>query len=203
MKQPTASALLVTLIILLILAGFQLWGQAIPAAKPSMPAAPEAALGLPSAEDLPPFSLPPVERFSETLARPLFYEARQPPDPRVANGFDPQARSESISSEDPILSAIVLSSDERFVLVKDPGKQDLRRVQKGEEVAGWSLDEIRNDSVLLRKDDRTKVVSLWQFQPPPQQPAIRRGRGTPKQTLQRRQARPHIRHRVTPNDANR
>lgn len=189
MAQHVSIPLLVTLIALLVLAGFQLREHEVPAAKPSVPEATELASVRLSQEQLPQFSLPPIEEFSETLARPLFYEAREPPDPVTMNSKDPQARSRSTSSEDLILSAIVLSSEEQFVLLQDPGKESLSRVEKGEEVAGWSLDEIRRESVLLRRDTRTKVVRLWRFQRPPMPVAKRQPRDGSKPTLQQRRRR--------------
>ncbi|MFZ0255357.1 MAG: hypothetical protein WAN46_06880 [Gammaproteobacteria bacterium] len=204
MGQQISIPLIVTLIALLALAGVQWPEKKAPTAKAAAANTTTLPPDLPTQSQLLQFSLPPIEEFSETLARPLFYEARQPPDPSAANGSNPQAQFESISSENLILSAIVLSSEEQFVLVQDPSNQRLTRVEKGQEVGGWSLDDIRNDSVLLRKDNQTKVVSLWQFEPPPKQAATHRTRKTPNQTAQqrRRQALSRIQRRALRDEAN-
>lgn len=189
MRQQISIPLIVTLIALIALAGLQWPKSKAPAARTSARDTTVQPSDLPNPSQLPQFSLPPIEEFSETLARPLFYEARQPPDPAITNGSDAQAQFESLSTENLILSAIVLSSEQQFILVQDPSNQSLTRVEKGQEVGGWSLDDIRTDSVLLKKDNRTKVVSLWQFEAPPQQPSARRTPQTPNQTAQQRRHR--------------
>ncbi len=203
MGQQISIPLIVTLVALLVLAGLQLLAQGTPAARPPAPEATDPGSESPSQVQLPQFSLPPVEEFAETLARPLFYEARQPPDSSPANELDPQPQSNSGSAETLIISAIVLTGEEQFVLVQNPGKQSLKRVEKGEEIAGWSLAEIRNESVLLRKADQTKVVPLWRFQPPPQQAATARSRESSKQrSQQQHQKSRRIQRRVPRQDAN-
>lgn len=204
MRQQISLSLIITLVALFALTGFQFLGQQAPAVKPPMPNPSDpVATESPSLVQLPQFSLPPVEEFSETLARPLFYEARQPPEASAANDGDPQPQSKSSAAETLIISAIVLTGDEQFVLVQNPGNQSLKRVEKGEEVAGWSLNEIRNESVLLRKGSRTKVVPLWRFQPPPKQSATRRSRNASNEnSAQRRQKLRRTQRRVTRDGSN-
>ena len=100
------------IVALLVLAGLQLLAQGTPAARPPAPEATDPGTGeSPSQVQLPQFCLPPVEEFAETLARPLFYEARQPPDSSPANELDPQPQSNSGSAETLIISAIVLTGE--------------------------------------------------------------------------------------------
>lgn len=189
MGQQVSIPLIVSLIGLIALTGFQLQNQGETQAAKSMAASStERPISLdPSSHSpLPQFALAPLEAFSETLARPLFYEARQPPELSATESGDSLAQSESIATEDLILSGIVLSGEEEFILVQDRGRESLTRIEKGQDVGGWSLDAIRDDSVLLRKDNQTKVVPLWRFQPPPKQAAKARSRDAAKQTAQQR-----------------
>jgi general secretion pathway protein N len=199
MRQEISIPLIASLIALLALAGVQWPKQEAQAVKSSPPAADARPVDPPSQLPLPQFSLPPLEEFSETLARPLFYEARQPPELSSTNGSDPQTPTRSVSTENVILSGIVLSGEEQFILVQDPSNQSLTRIEKGQEIGGWSLDDIRVDSVLLRKDDRTKVVPLWRFEPPPKQTVTRHAGKTAKQGSQQRrhQLLPRVQRRIT------
>lgn len=205
MRQQISLPLIVSLIALLVLGAVQLQGYERPRDTSPVPKGPEPPSDLPVHTPLLQFSMPPIEEFSETLARPLFYEDRQPPDPSVASSGDPQAHSENTSTEDLIISAIVLAGEHQFVLVQDPGKQkSLRRIEKGQAVGGWSLDEIRNDSVLLKRENRSKVLQLWRFEPPPTQASAQRTREAAKQSLQqrRRQALRRSQRRARRNDSN-
>ncbi|MGF1615002.1 MAG: hypothetical protein ACFCVA_14145 [Gammaproteobacteria bacterium] len=193
-KQPISIALLVSLTALLALVGLQWPPYATPTATSSAPEATDWQRQGSAQGELPQFSLPPIETFFETLARPLFYEARQPPELPAEDDDDPRAQAETLAEGDIVLSAIVLASDQRFALLQTtPQKPNLIRVEEGQEVAGWSVETIRNDSLVLKKGDRTKVVLLWRFEPPPKQRATPAGtRTAPRQVSpgQRREAPP-------------
>jgi len=115
-----------------------------------------------------PFSLASLQSFSQTLERPLFTADRRPP----VRAAPAPARAPASAPPDPapapeigpfILSAIVIVDDEREVLLSDPREGRLTRRREGETVDGWTLEEIREDAVILRYGDQTRDVLLRRF----------------------------------------
>ncbi len=175
----------------------------------------EVRSGVPSVEDLKAFpernkdstqagpvrlTLPPLAALSETIDRPLFVDTRRPPDVGTSEALATAAPIPLGPSASFSLSAIVITEDERAVLLTHPQSGALTRVAEGETVAGWRLDKVENDRVIFSKDGETQEAALRTFGPPPprrgvqrQSPAISGGdtpdRG-PRQTQGRTRLRP-------------
>jgi general secretion pathway protein N len=154
------------LLVLCALLGYVVYIQAN--AKLPIPSEPAAAprptdgAGTPVAE--PEFAMPPLEDFTETLARPLFMDTRRPPEP----GEEPVAE-EAPPPEPPKataklagleLSGIVITSKARVALIRKVRAGELLRLSVGEQVDGWTIDAIRPDRVILRKNEIVEELVL-------------------------------------------
>jgi hypothetical protein len=154
------------LLVLCALLGYVVYIQAnaklpIPSEPAAAPARTEGA-GTPSAE--PEFAMSPLEDFTETLARPLFMDTRRPPEP----GEEPVAE-EAPPPEPPKataklagleLSGIVITSKARVALIRKVRGGELLRLSLGEQVDGWTIDAIRPDRVILRKNEIIEELVL-------------------------------------------
>jgi hypothetical protein len=71
------------------------------------------------------------------------------------------------------LSAVIIEPDRRQALLipKDGGAP--MRVLQGSEVQGWTLSEVRDDTVVLSRGPARHELTLRTFEPPPQPPARR------------------------------
>ncbi|MCC7046319.1 MAG: hypothetical protein IT562_06365 [Alphaproteobacteria bacterium] len=121
----------------------------------------------PSAADL---ALPPLESFSETLNRPLFTATRRPPSPlAVLQGQQAAAppapektgpKGEKLVLGTYLLSGIVVSADQKIVLLKHATSGKSLRLSEGETLDDWQLATVAPDYVILRRGDREERVSI-------------------------------------------
>lgn len=128
---------------------------------------------------IPTFSLPSVDNYAETVERPLFAHDRQPHQ-SVAVPKQPQTQ-QPVRQADPnrfVLSAVVIEGDMRVALLRDPANGKLTRLKEGSSVGGWSLSEVKADSVVLSNGSTTQEVQLRRFEPPPPPKPKRRKRRT-------------------------
>lgn len=114
-------------------------GRANPPAPRPAPAAAEAVPG---------FKMPPSNAFAEILARPLFSPTRRPGIPA-----GPLPLSSSFT-----LVAIVIAPRDRHALLGSGQPLKVVRVTEGEEVAGWTVDKILLNAVLVRRGDVREEV---------------------------------------------
>ena len=117
---------------------------------------------------VPTFSLPSVDNYAETVERPLFAHGRQPHQ-AVSVPQQPQ-KQRPVKQSDPkrfVLSAVVMEGDMRVALLRDPTNGKLTRLKEGSSVGGWSLSEVKADSVVLSNGSTTQEVQLRRFEPPP------------------------------------
>lgn len=150
----------------------------LPAAEPAVPELPQLAPDAPL-----------ISEFKATLDRPLFSQDRRPE--AVASGQDGRADIPAgpESAADVRLSAVIVDSDGRSALLSTPQQIQAVRVPLGGTIAGWRVEEIRDDAVLLRSGSRQVEVALRMFGParPPApeqvEPAAQR---RPKPVLLRR-----------------
>jgi len=102
--------------------------------------------------------LPPIESFSETVARPLFMATRRPPEPEEAEvEAEPTAGARRNMFN---LLGIVISSDERIALVTRRRGGDFLRLVVGQRVDGWLVVAIEPDSMTLSQGDETEMLKL-------------------------------------------
>jgi len=98
----------------------------------------------------PSFSMPPLRNFSGVLSRPLFSETRRPPlQPAVAA----DARAATFT-----LVGTILSAQERHALVEHGQPARLERISEGQDIDGWTVEQILPDRVVFgRADARIEI----------------------------------------------
>lgn len=158
-KRKTRRRPSLLLIALCLALGYHVWRTleagpiAIDAdAAPTPPAA--AVVDTPEALT----ELPPIDVFSETVARPLFMATRRPPEPEeVEAAVEPVAGVERNLFN---LLGVVISEDERVALVTRRRGGDFLRLVVGQRIDGWLVVTIKPDSMTLSRDDETEVLKL-------------------------------------------
>lgn len=129
--------------------------------------------------------LPPLEALSATVERPLFRPSRRPaetaaaPDAALAEPTPALERFEGYE-----LSGVVIAGEERVMLLRDARSARVLRVREGERVAGWSVERILPDRVVLRSADATDEVVLRRFDPAAPAPARPRAPAAPARDAQ-------------------
>jgi hypothetical protein len=108
-------------------------------------------------------SMPPQEAFSAVLERPVFSSTRRP-----VPGSEIAPDSPALSDLD--LIGIVVSSGDRFVLVKQSGASQPQPAREGEIIGGWSILSISEDHVILRRGANEIEVALDYAEPAPPPP---------------------------------
>ena len=129
--------------------------------SPPAPAAAAAAAELPRLE----VAAPALAALRTTLERPLFNADRRP-DPSADGGA--RADQPDPATALPVrLSAVIVGGDgRRSVLVEVPGQDRPTLVGKGDQVAGWRVDEIDDEAVVLSAGGQRTVVPLRIFDTP-------------------------------------
>lgn len=128
------------------------------------------------------FKLPALTQYAETVGRPLFYPARRPPKPEPEPVAEPEPPAPPPEEAEMTLIGVLITpqSTTAMVRVEDVEKTNLLKI--GDKVETWQLAEIKTDSVVLRKGEKTKELTLERnqrapsmrphsLQPPMQQPA--------------------------------
>jgi len=121
----------------------------------------------PSAADL---ALPPLESFSETLNRPLFTATRRPPSPlaalqgqQAAAPAQPERtgpRGEKLVLGTYLLNGIVVTPEQKIVLLKHAVSGKAVKVSEGEALDDWTVATVAPEYVILRRGDREERVSI-------------------------------------------
>ncbi|MGH8656071.1 MAG: hypothetical protein ACREYE_29565 [Gammaproteobacteria bacterium] len=103
--------------------------------------------------------LPPVDRYSEFVERPLFSSTRRPfqPSDKTALG---QSGAATASNFDLELSGITLSGTQKLALIKTKRDNAQHRVGQGEEFHGWTLEEVLADKVVMINGAQTHELAL-------------------------------------------
>ena len=124
------------------------------------------------------FTLPPLEQFSEIVARPLFSQTRLPPsetEDTVADDAQPLPIRPDFNL---ILAGVVISAEGRMALLQRPTSTDLIRALLGQEIDGWQVELIEADRVTLRHGETVEVVTLKDKVAEPAEQQNLRGRQT-------------------------
>ena len=109
---------------------------------------------------------PPLQNFSEIIARPLFAPDRRPQ--RVSpGGQETVAKAPTtpipgapVSNQFQVMG-IVISEDEKAALIKPVGqKGEILRVREGQLVSGWKITSITPEAVNILQDGRNEVIKL-------------------------------------------
>ncbi|MCB1760875.1 MAG: hypothetical protein KDI68_13980 [Gammaproteobacteria bacterium] len=112
--------------------------------------------------ELPP--APPLARFEEMTARPLFSQSRRPPAP----GEEPVASAPQLASAPPDQSqysvmGILITDNQRSALLKPRGKEaDTVRASEGEMLpgSGWKITEITPEWVKIEQQGSSETLKL-------------------------------------------
>jgi hypothetical protein len=128
----------------------------------------------PVASPAPRFALADRESFTETRTRPLFMPNRQPQASEASVSPEPVRPAAKPDANRYALSAIIIVDDERVALLTDSVTGGLSRVKEGESVAGWQVDEIREESAVLSNGGVREELALRTFGPPIAAPKARR-----------------------------
>lgn len=164
MSNRISGILLITLIALCVIIALEL-RSGVPSAD-DLKASPQGDKGAAAVGPVR-LMVPPLAALSETLDRPLFSESRRPPEVE-SNGAPVTPTPVSMGAAANFsVSAIVITENERAVLLVHPQRGDLTRVAEGETVAGWRLDRVENDRAVFTKDGETREAALRTFGPPP------------------------------------
>ena len=125
----------------------------------------------------PAFTLPPLEEFSETVARPLFLPSRRP----LAPADDAPAEAGVVRNLFTLMG-VIISTDERMALVKRRKSGEILRLIEGQRVDGWLVEAIMPDRVTLSQGEATEEMVLKDAVRPPRKKARgadrRKGRTT-------------------------
>lgn len=104
------------------------------------------------------FALPPLARYAEVTARPLFSETRRPPLESASSG---DAQSAAF-----VLIGIVISPDARYALIAHGRPLHTERTSVGQELDGWTVQQILPDRVLFQRGDRSLELKPRDATPP-------------------------------------
>jgi hypothetical protein len=110
----------------------------------------------------PSFALPPLSDFAEVTARPLFQDGRRP--------LPPTARNTAAPLPSVVVVGIVSSGAQRHALVEHGRPARIDRVVEGQALDGWTVEEIRQDGLIMRNGQNLGEVKV-KDKPPPARPA--------------------------------
>ena len=105
------------------------------------------------------FTFPPLAVFSEIVDRPLFSPSRRPPKEIEDSVSDIDVTPRAMPSNF-ILAGVVISAEERMVLLRRMKSTDVIRASMGQEIDGWYIELIEPDRVTLRRGNTVEIVTL-------------------------------------------
>lgn len=105
-----------------------------------------------------------LTKLRATLERPLFDDDRRPN--AVADAGGPAPEPAAPAKLPPVrLSAVIVAADGSRTALLQPDGQEPQRVRQGEQVAGWQVDEIGDEAVVLHSGSERSAVPLRVFEP--------------------------------------
>lgn len=107
-----------------------------------------------------PFEFPDINEFEDLVERPLFVEGRKPP-PEVVEEPPPVVSRTPLDLK---LMGLIFSPSGKTALLVDP-KGKYKRVKQGAVVGGWTLKELKKDSVVMQQDSESKELPLLKTKP--------------------------------------
>lgn len=117
-------------------------------------------------EDIPKVDLnfPPLQQYTELVERPLFMSTRRPPEPEeeesVAQEEPPSASPKKLQAT---LTSVVITPQKRIALVTDHRNGQIVRLEHGSTLAGWHVELIIEDKVLLTQGGEIQELELWKY----------------------------------------
>lgn len=127
---------------------------------PAVTAAAQPAAEPPAVLEPREFRPPPEDQFEVIAARPLFSPSRRPyVAPAEPEADAPPAEPEAVAT--PVqLVGVFLAEGRRAALLLPEAQGQASWVREGEELAGWQVQRVEQDSVELRYRDRVEIVEL-------------------------------------------
>ncbi|NCA70795.1 MAG: hypothetical protein EOM91_11940 [Sphingobacteriia bacterium] len=134
----------------------------------------------------------PKEGFASMIERPLFRPDRRPED-LTDETSEPISEPSVVTSLDGMdLSAVIITPSLVAAWVKDPSQPKVLRLRIGDDLAGWSVQDILPDRLLLERQGERNTLILRDYGPrtpiaetPPPAPIPRRPpRGLPRADAQ-------------------
>ena len=123
----------------------------------------EKSLANPPMTEPGPLRFPPLSTYREITERPLFFATRRPPEkPKHVRTI---VTSNNLSMYE--LSGISISPSVRLAIVHNRTSRTFMRLTIGEDLAGWRVDAINPEKVVLSKDGETAELGLKRGQMPP------------------------------------
>jgi hypothetical protein len=123
---------------------------------------PAASVGIAETTANQPSDLPPIEEFAAIVERPLFMMDRKPYVPGIAETEQPQTpvNQNSLSNEQYLLSAIIISEDKRLALLTKQSDSKLYKLGVGESIDGWTIQDIQTREVSLNRGTESRKLEL-------------------------------------------
>ena len=96
-----------------------------------------------------------LDNYQEIVSRPLFWSERRPlADAAVETGPAAPGPFQFV------LRGVVKAAQDNHALLAKKGAADMVRVQPGDVIEGWRVEDIREDSVTFSRGGRRQQVSL-------------------------------------------
>jgi hypothetical protein len=114
-----------------------------------------------------------IESLSATLSAPLFTPSRTGPivEEPIAPVVEAPPPAPEVPPEQPPpplqLVGIVMTDATKVALLKDPGTNEVHRLNSGEEYEGWSVMVVDGRSIEFRSGDRVEGLKMFESFPTP------------------------------------
>jgi hypothetical protein len=113
----------------------------------------------------PVFTLAEPEQFHDLAERPLFVADRRPPQPVVEQKVVSKAKPKPAPKPDFVLSAIVREGNRWIAVIGTQGRGSVPPVELevGGVVAGWKVERIAAEGIVLRKGKQKTEITLRSY----------------------------------------
>lgn len=155
-------ARLIGLVSLTALLAWALWEASW---QPQLPTAPGPVSAADAVAGAPTAPVTPLGDYAVTLQRPLFYPGRRVPSDSSADAPSAAATTPVGRASNPLpsLSAVIEEGERRSALLTLPGQATSTRLSPGEELGGWRLVRIEDDSVTVESNGRREQIPLRRY----------------------------------------
>ncbi|MEE4379665.1 MAG: hypothetical protein V2J55_19430 [Candidatus Competibacteraceae bacterium] len=118
------------------------------------------------------FAVAPLDDYADIIERPLFLEARRPPDPEQEEIAEPEAPAPSEKQDVTfLLQGVLVTPESTMALLRVEQDNKVVRLRVGEKEGDWQVESIQPDSVSLRSGEEVVKVSLVRNKPRPKRSA--------------------------------
>lgn len=139
---------------------YQLWRSDPPIGPaPAPPSTADATVSAGS-EETPAFNLHPSEDYVEIVERPLFSRSRRPAPPEETKPGAGAGGAEDGIAARIALNGIVLTGKHRVALLRFDNDPKVIHVSEGQEAAGWLIQKINADRVVVRRGQQESEIVL-------------------------------------------